>query len=358
MTRAQRWFILISIALLLLLLYTLSAVLTPFVLAALLAYLGDPLVNRLETWKVPRTLGVIIVFFFFTLILVLLGLIFIPMLEQQIVLLYQQIPTIVNWVQNTFIPWLNHFFDKGDIGTLKETMNKVSGNWQQAGGLVKTILSTISQSGMAIIGFGTNLVLVPVVGFYLLRDWDHIIVSIRNLLPRPVEPTVNKLARECNEVLGAFFRGQLLVMLGLGLIYSTGLWLAGLELALLIGFISGLVAIVPYLGFVVGIAAALIAALIQFHDLIHLVYVVIAFTIGQMAESMILTPLLVGDRIGLHPVAVIFAILAGGQLFGFVGILVALPVAAVIMVVLRHVHQRYVHSGFYHLTEHRDRQGG
>ncbi|MFT5520940.1 MAG: hypothetical protein ACI9IA_001540 [Enterobacterales bacterium] len=158
---------------------------------------------------------------------------------------------------------------------------------------------------------------------------------------------VTQLASEMDDVLGAFLRGQLLVMLALGIIYSVGLWMIGLNVALIIGMIAGLASIVPYLGFIVGIAAAIIAAVVQFGDFSVLLYVVIVFGVGQMLESMLLTPLLVGDKIGLHPVAVIFAIMAGGQLFGFVGILVALPVAAVIMVLLRYMTQQYKLSAAY-----------
>jgi predicted PurR-regulated permease PerM len=170
---------------------------------------------------------------------------------------------------------------------------------------------------------------------------------IKAMLPLRWQPATTRLAGECDEVLSAFLRGQLMIMLALGIIYSCGLWLAGLKLALLIGMLAGLASVVPYLGFVVGIVSASIAALVQFHDWMPLVYVAMVFGVGQMLEGMVLTPLLVGDKIGLHPVAVIFAVLAGGQLFGFVGVLLALPVAAVVMVLLRHAHDNYLQSLFY-----------
>ena len=200
---------------------------------------------------------------------------------------------------------------------------------------------------MVLVGWVANLVLIPVVAFYLLRDWDRLMACLRELLPRRIEPTVTALARESDEVLGAFFRGQLLVMLGLGTIYTLGLWIVGLDLALLVGLIAGLVSFVPYLGFIIGILLAGVLALIQFHDMAHLLGVVGVFAVGQAMEGMLLTPLLVGERIGLHPVAVIFAVLAGGQLFGFFGVLLALPVAAVIAVFLRHMRHHYVRSELY-----------
>ena len=200
---------------------------------------------------------------------------------------------------------------------------------------------------MALAAWVANLILVPVVTFYLLRDWDVMMAKVNRLLPRNIEPKVSLWASECDEVLGAFMKGQLLVMFALGVIYAIGLWLVGLDLALLVGMIAGLASIVPYMGFIIGIVVAGVAAFIQFQDPVVLAYVGAVFMVGQMLEGMLLTPLLVGDRIGLHPVAVIFAIMAGGQLFGFVGILLALPVAAVIMVLLRHLHERYKSSSLY-----------
>jgi predicted PurR-regulated permease PerM len=186
-----------------------------------------------------------------------------------------------------------------------------------------------------------------VVTFYLLRDWDFLVERIRELIPRNVEPLVSELTKQCDQVLGAFMRGQLMVMLALGTIYAIGLGIIGIELALLLGMIAGLASIVPYLGFIIGILVSSVAAMMQFQDINILFYVAIVFTIGQLIEGFLLTPMLVGDKIGLHPVAVIFAIMAGGQLFGFAGVLLALPVAAVIMVLLRFAHLRYIGSDVY-----------
>lgn len=223
--------------------------------------------------------------------------------------------------------------------------------WQQAGGAVKGIVGVISSSGVTLLAWIGNLVLIPVVTFYMLRDWDIMVARVHELIPRRYEAVVSQLARASDEVLGAFLRGQLMVMMALGGIYSVGLSIVGLELAVLIGMLAGVVSFVPYLGFIVGIVVAGVAAIMQFQELLPLLYVVIVFGIGQMIEGMLLTPLLVGEKIGLHPVAVIFAVLAGGQLFGFVGILLALPVAAVVMVVLRYTHERYVGSSLYAETE-------
>ena len=200
---------------------------------------------------------------------------------------------------------------------------------------------------MALMGFAANLFLVPVVAFYLLRDWDKMMANLGMLLPRNVEPVAVTLLKECDEVLGAFFKGQLMVMVALGVVYSLGLGLIGLQFAILIGMLAGLASIIPYMGFALGFAAALIVALFQFDGLSGMAMVVAVFVFGQAMEGWVLTPMLVGDKIGLHPVAVIFALMAGGQLFGFIGLLIALPMAAIIMVLLRHLHRNYKASDLY-----------
>jgi predicted PurR-regulated permease PerM len=208
-------------------------------------------------------------------------------------------------------------------------------------------MDVISRGGMAVVALLINLVLIPVVTFYLLRDWDLLIRAIHDLLPRSMEVEISRLASDVDKVLSAFLRGQLMVMIALGVIYTIGLSLLGLEFASLIGMGAGLLSIVPYLGSIVGVLVAAGAAIFQFQDVFHLVMVLLVFGVGQSVEGMYLTPKLVGDQIGLHPVTVIFAVLAGGQLFGFLGILLALPVAAVLNVLVRHIHERYRQSDLY-----------
>lgn len=348
MSDSQKWFILVGLSLGGGMLYLLAPVLTPFLVAAVLAYIGDPLVDRLETWKFSRTLAVTTVFITLSLLVLLLLLVLLPMLERQITLLLSKLPSYLDTIQNRWLPMvsLRLGLDPAtfDIEAIKQMVRE---QWLQSGGAMKGALGVISHSGMTLLAWFANLALIPVVTFYLLRDWDIMVAHIYKLVPRRYAATVGRLAKASDEVLGAFLRGQLTVMLALGTIYSVGLWMAGLELALLIGMLAGLVSFVPYLGFIVGILAAGVAALMQFQELMPLLYVLIVFMVGQMFEGMILTPLLVGEKIGLHPVAVIFAVLAGGQLFGFFGILLALPVASVIMVMLRYTHERYVSSNLY-----------
>ena len=348
MSTLQATLVTLLIALLLVLVWLLQPILTPFLVGIALAYLGDPLVDRLEAWRVNRIVGVLLVFAVFLALITSALLVLVPMLLREISALIGNIPAFVEWLQKTTSPMLMHYFgiDPFDISvdTLKQ---RLAQNWQQAGGVVSNLITRVTASGFAMAAWIANLALIPVVAFYLLRDWDKLIGAIHELIPRDIEPATRRLASECDEVLSAFLRGQLLVMLLLGIIYATGLSIVGLDLAILIGMLAGLASIVPYLGFAVGIVAASAAAIFQFQDSLHLVYVAIVFGIGQAMEGMVLTPLLVGDRIGLHPVAVIFAVLAGGQLFGFTGILLALPVAAVIMVFVRHAHERYKQSRWY-----------
>jgi predicted PurR-regulated permease PerM len=348
-TDAQRWQWLILAAIFLGLLYLLAPVLTPFVVAALLAYMGDPLADRLEAWRLNRTLAVVVVFIVLSLAALLLLAVLLPMVEKQIGLLVAKLPAYIARLRELLLPVLDQLTDHQGKQVLDwdALTRNLGGYLKGAGSAAGKVFTTLSKSGLVVAGWLVNLVLIPVVAFYLLRDWDRLMQCLRELLPRQLEPTVTELARESDEVLGAFFRGQLLVMLGLGTIYALGLWIVGLDLALLVGLIAGLVSFVPYLGFIVGILLAGVLALIQFHDMAHLLGVVGVFAVGQAVEGMLLTPLLVGERIGLHPVAVIFAVLAGGQLFGFFGVLLALPVAAVIAVILRHMRRHYVSSELY-----------
>jgi predicted PurR-regulated permease PerM len=329
------------------LLYLLAPILTPFLAAAILAYLGDPLVSRLTRLHLPRLLSVIIVFLLLFFLIICVILLLIPLVEKQIIVLTEVIPNAVYWIQNMIIPWLSTHFgvqETINISTLKSTL---AANWTKASGAATWLMEKVLRSGFAIVALMTNLILIPVVTFYLLRDWDKVIEGVRSLIPRRIEPTAVKLVKDCDSVLSAFFRGQLLVMLSLGIIYSVGLSIVGLQIGLMIGLLAGLMSIVPYLGFIIGIVTASIAAYIQFGTMSALLFVWLVFMIGQLIESMFLTPNLIGDRIGLHPVAVIFAILAGGSLFGFFGVLLALPVAAVIMVLIRFLNQRYRHSQLY-----------
>lgn len=346
MTSIQRFWLIFSITVLFLL-YLLHSIITPFLIAAFLAYLGDPLVERLTRFKISRTWAATIVFVIIMSVVLALLLFLIPLLIRQISIFITRLPEILIWVQQNVLPWLNKEFGITLSLDVQDLKTIITQHWQQAGNIAANVWSIFSRSGVALLSWLAQLLIIPVVMFYLLRDWDVVVKNIRQLLPRKYEPQIMQVALECDSVLGAFLRGQLLVMLGLAVVYSVGLAIAGLDLALLIGSIIGLLAIVPYLGVILGIFIAGIATFIQYHDWIHLLYVAIVFVVGHVAEHFVLTPWLVGDRIGLHPVAVIFAVLAGGHLFGFMGVLLGLPVAAIIMVLLRHVKGHYIKSRLY-----------
>lgn len=348
MNTTQRAVAIALLALLVLLVYLLKPILAPFLVGILCAYLGDPLADRLEALGLGRTSAVAVVFCVMTALLILVVVLLVPLLGKQLDALISRLPHTLEWAQTVAMPWLASTFNLPVYELPWDDLRSIMvENWQKAGNVAKILMKSLTSSSLAFLGWVANLVLIPVVAFYLLRDWDIMMARIRDMLPRKSEPTVVALASECDEMLSAFLRGQLLIMFLLGLIYTIGLMFVGIDLALLLGMIAGLASVVPYMGFIVGIAAASIAAMVQFGDWVHLLGVVAVFGVGQMLEGMLLTPLLVGDRIGLHPVAVIFAVLAGGQLAGFVGVLLALPVAAVIMVLVRHLNREYRSSAMY-----------
>lgn len=324
--------------------YLLTPILTPFVFSALLAYLADPLVDRLQKFKLSRSLAVLIVFVLMSLFVVGMVALVIPLVRVQIAVLLDQIPNYIAWVESHFLPYVKEQLgiemDSVRIGLaqfLKE-------NWGSAGQYAGNALKVFAAPGGWLIASVVNLLLVPVVTFYLLRDWDDLVAHIGSLIPEERREKIFRLARDSDEMLSAFLRGQVAVMFALSIIYTVGLALLGLDNAFAIGVIAGLVSFVPYLGFIVGILLAGLAAVVQFGPL-HVAYVVGVFAVGQMIEGMFLTPKFVGDRIGLHPVLVIFAVMAGGQLFGFFGVLLALPVASVVSVVVRFAYDHYRSQG-------------
>jgi len=333
------------------LVWLLRSVLAPFVLAALLAWLGDPLVSRMAHWLRSRALAVALVFACMLVLALIVVLIVLPMIERQIAALMDALPLWRRWLLDTVLPWLEarsgialaHWLDPEWL------IDWLRGHWQQAGGVAGGVVNSLSRSGAVLALWVVNLALVPVLTFYFLRDWNELIARVMALIPRDHLDTVSRLVREASQSLGGFLRGQLLVMLAQGTIYAVGMSVVGLRLGLLIGLIAGLISFVPYLGAVLGIVLALIAAILQQGglDWTLLLLVSAVFAIGQLAESYLLTPRLVGDKIGLHPVAVIFAVMAGGGLFGFLGLLLALPVAAVANVLLRYAHERYTQSRLY-----------
>jgi len=341
---SRRWQLLAITVVIGWLVWLLAPVLMPFAFAATMAYLGDPLADRLERLGLGRSLAVTIVFVALLLLTAGALLLLIPLISRQIENLIQNMPRYVDWAKNTALPWLQLklHLDPGAFDS-----DRVMAAIKEHIGSIGEVIGKLSRSGVGVVMWLTNLVLIPVVAFYLLRDWDRLVAWIDRMLPRSIEPTIAHLAREADHVLGAFVRGQLLVMAALGVFYGGALSLIGLSVGPLIGMVAGLLSFVPYLGFIVGFGAAIIAALVQYGDATHVLIVVGVFVAGQLLEGYVLVPKLVGDKIGLHPVAVIFAVLAGGYLFGFLGVLLALPAASVILVLLRYLAERYKQSELY-----------
>ena len=346
MTRLQVWSLL-GVAAMIWLLILLEPILMPFFVGMILAYLGDPLTDWLEAKGLSRRLAVSVVFLVLSLLLIVAFVILIPLMGRQLGQLIEALPEMFNWVQAMVLPWVREVSGLDFSTDFDQLRQGLMANWKETGTFAAGLLAQVSRSGLALAIWIGNLALIPVVTFYLLLDWDRLKRRVRDLLPRRYEPTATRLAIQCDEVLSAFLRGQLLVMLSLGIVYAVGLTLLGIQFGVLIGIVAGLASIVPYLGVIVGLAIAAIVAFFQYGDVLHLLGVAAVFAIGQMLEGMLLQPLLLGDKIGLHPVAVIFAVLAGGQLFGFTGILLALPVAAMVMVLLRYLHERYKNSHLY-----------
>ena len=333
-----------------LLLWLLAPVLTPFLVGAVFAYALTPVVDRLVhvgRGRMPRLVAVVLVELLFIVILLSLLLLVIPILTKELPLLRDQIPLMAERLTTWAEPLLN---DLGipvrlDVASVKSFAIKYfSTNW---GDDVGSLLASVRVGGSVALALVGNAVLIPIVLFYLLMDWHRFVGLLMDLVPPRLRASVNRFTSEADSVLGQYLRGQLLVMLVLAVYYSAGLALFRLDLALPIGIFTGLAVFVPYVGFGVGLTLASLAGLLQLGLLKALVMVVVVYGLGQVIESFFLTPRLVGERIGLHPLAVIFALLAFAQLFGFVGVLVALPASAVLLVAVRRVRESYMDSKLY-----------
>jgi predicted PurR-regulated permease PerM len=328
-----------------LLLYLLSPILTPFLLAAILAYICNPMVTRMQKRRVPRTLATVLVLLLLAGAFGVMLLVLLPLLLKQVRAIAEQAPAYVDWMRNIVQPWVERLFGiQLDVAMIKDWLTEHVAEIQS---LAAKLLPSIKSGGLVLLAFFVNLVLVPVVLFYFLRDWNSLLARVDEVIPRRWHDRVVVITREIDEVLGQFLRGQLLVMLGMSLFYTFGLWLAGLDYALSVGMLAGLVTFVPYLGVIIGVALATLTGLLQFGELTPLMWVWAVFVAANLLEGYVLVPWLVGERIGLHPVAVIFALLAFGQLFGFFGVLLALPVSAALLVWLRHMRRNYLESGMY-----------
>jgi predicted PurR-regulated permease PerM len=333
-----------------LVLWLLGPVLMPFVVAAVLAYVLSPLVHGLQRlcgFRLPLLLAVVLVEVFFLLLLVALFTLLIPILAHELPRMRDQVPVLIERLQTDIVPWLQA---KGihvmlDSASIKAFVLQTFSTSFDDG--FKQALTSLRIGGSVALALIGNLVLIPVVLFYLLADWQRVVRHVEALVPLPARGAYDSFVAECDDVLGQYLRGQLSVMALLAVYYSVALWAFGLELAFPIGVFTGLAVFVPYVGYGVGLALAMLAGVLQFAPSEALLMVAVVYGLGQLIESFVLTPRLVGERIGLHPLHVIFALMAFGQLFGFVGVLIALPASAVLLVAIRRLRAQYQASALY-----------
>src|SRR6185503_15262393 len=328
------------------LVYVLSPILAPFLAGAIFAYMLNPLVGRLARYM-PRIVAVVLVLLFALALLVALALVILPLFIRELRLMSERLPAFLAWVNQEAAPWLKERFNINfqlDIETVKQMAGGVLASNQD---LVTGLLGSLKIGGIALITFLVNVLLVPVVLFFLLRDWSLLLARVDSMIPRRLHARARSFLAEIDAVLAEFLRGQLIVMLVMSVYYSVALWLTDLEFWLPVGVITGLLVIIPYVGAFTGFLLGTVAALLQFGSMAGVAWVWLAFASGQALEGMAVTPLLVGKRIGLHPVAVIFALLAFGQLFGFFGVLLALPASAALLVTLRHLKGAYLAGSLY-----------
>lgn len=326
------------------LLWLLAPVLTPFLIGAILAYALHPAVEKLAQRRVPRVLAVLLVEVAMVLALLATVLLIVPILSKEVPLLQAQIPLLAERLNQTLSPWLAQqgIHVSLDVPSIKAFVLKYLDANAEEG--LAALLSSARIGGSVALAIAGNAVLVPVVLFYLLMDWPQLVARVQALIPRRQVHSVNTFLDECDGLLGQYLRGQLLVMLVLAVYYAVGLALFGFDLAVPLGVFTGLAVFIPYIGFGLGLVLTLLAGMLQFASLHGLVAVAVVFGLGQLLESFVLTPRLVGERIGLSPLAVIFALLAFGHLFGFVGVLVALPLSAVALVALKRLRSAYLES--------------
>lgn len=343
----QLRFWLIGLGLFVLALWLLSNMLLPFVVGLAIAYLLDPTVDRLERLGLPRWLATSLVLLGFLLVLVVMVLLLVPLVQGQTTHLLQVLPDYVAVVKERALPALDrlvHRLPPADVERLRAAAGNYAGD---VAGWIANVITGILSRGLALFDVLSVMFVTPIVAFYLLRDWDLMVEKVDGWLPRQHAEAVREQADAVNVTLSGFVRGQASVCLVLGAFYAVGLTVAGLDFGLVIGLLSGLLSFIPYVGSLFGFVVSTGLALLQFDDLWRVAVVVGIFLFGQAVEGNVLTPKLVGDKVGLHAVWVMFALLAGGSLFGFLGVLLAVPVAAVIGVLTRFALRQYLSSGYY-----------
>lgn len=349
MSRREQWLAWAGVILVCIVaVYLLRAILLPFVVGFAVAYLLDPAADRLEAIGLSRTLATTVITATFFIIVIVLLLVLFPLLEKQTVGFLARVPDYADRIRGLTLPLIEGRIPGVDAQDLEGMRSFATGFAKQSVTWLGNALANVWRGGIALFNFLSLVFVTPVVAFYLIRDWDRIVTKIDDLLPRRSAEVIRVQMRLIDEALSGFVRGQGTVALTLGIIFAIGWSLVGLEFGLLIGLGAGLLAFIPYVGAIIGFGSAFIVALVQFgFDPLHLSLVAAVFVVGQTLDGLFLTPHLVGGRIGLHPAWVMFALMAGGALFGLVGILLAVPAAAVIAVLVRFSIGRYHESELY-----------
>lgn len=345
--RQQLFFWLGALVVFFLLLDLLSPILLPFVAGAAIAYFLHPVVSQLARWRVPRSLATVLALLLFVLALLLILALLVPLVQLQASELARRVPALVANAHQRLeqlIELAQQQLAAEDVAKLREMLGSAVAD---IAAWLARFLQSLLTSGLALANLLLLIFITPVVAFFLLRDWDRLVRHVDSWLPRQHLATIREQARLVDATLTGFVRGQLLVCLGVGIYYAVALTLIHLEFGLIIGILAGVLTFIPYVGFATGLVLALSLALLQFGTFSGMLWVIIVFAIGQVLESNVLGPKLIGQRVHLHPVWVIFALLAFGSVFGFLGVLLAIPAAAVIGVLVRFAHSRYLASPLY-----------
>ncbi|WP_348626991.1 MULTISPECIES: AI-2E family transporter [unclassified Mesorhizobium] len=346
--RRQIFFWLATAMLLALFLYVFSGILLPFVAGMVLAYFLDPVADRLQRLGLSRLMATVVILIAFIVVVVLAFVILVPVLATQMADFARKLPEYLTRLQSlitSFDPkWLEQRFGV-NAGSLRDGLNSLL---TSGFSVLTAVFTSIWSSGVALVSVVSLFVVTPVVAFYMLLDWDRMVAVVDSWVPRDYVETVRALARDINTATAGFVRGQGTLCLVLGAMYATGLTLTGLNFAILIGFFAGLISFIPYVGSLTGLVLAVGVAFVQFWpDWMMVVLVACVFFVGQFIEGNILQPRLVGKSVGLHPVWLMFALFAFGALFGFVGLLIAVPASAAIAVLVRFAISRYLESPLY-----------
>ncbi|MDX2028683.1 MAG: AI-2E family transporter [Alphaproteobacteria bacterium] len=345
--QSQTRFWLLALVAFALALWLLKPVLLPFVAGMIIAYFLNPVVNILWRHKIPRWLGTFIVLLAFAIGVALIVTLIFPLLQSQIGALIDAIPGYIGKIRAHYMPWMESWLARFAPEDVEKLRGAAGESVTQAAGWAAKLVQQIVSGGFALIDILALSIIMPIVAFYMLRDWPRLVGVIDTLLPRRHYQAIQEQLNEIDNTLSGFIRGQALVCLALGLIYSIGLTLVGLDYGAAIGITAGVLSFIPYVGTIFGWVTSVLLAFVQFDDWTHIGMVAGVFIIGNILESYILTPRLVGSRVGLHPVWILFALLAGAKLMGFTGVLIAVPTAAILGVLTRFAMSQYKSSSFY-----------